>query len=189
MRSIRNLFVAVVSCMTILSACDNDNIALKKGVCKICGCTANNPCYTPHDGYCWWTDETESICSHCKYDEIKNKYKNKLISGEQDMYLMCYDSTPIGYVQIYKNDDSYEYDLFIGEEDYLHRGIGSRVVKMINDLIYEKYKVDHIVLRPFKRNVGAVNCYKKNGFEIIDEYEDEDTLGNKEIYLLMINKK
>ena len=48
------------------------NIALKKGVCKICGCTANNPCYTPHDGYCWWTDETESICSHCKYDEIKN---------------------------------------------------------------------------------------------------------------------
>jgi len=48
------------------------NIALKKGVCKICGCTANNPCYTPHDGYCWWTDKTESICSHCKYDEIKN---------------------------------------------------------------------------------------------------------------------
>ncbi len=123
------------------------------------------------------------------FDEIKNKYKNKLMSGEQDMYIMICDDTPIGYVQIYKNDDSYEYDLFIGEEDYLHRGIGSRVVKMINDLIYEKYKVDHIVLRPFKRNVGAVNCYKKNGFEIIDEYEDEDTLGNKEIYLLMINKK
>jgi aminoglycoside 6'-N-acetyltransferase len=123
------------------------------------------------------------------FDEIKNKYKNKLMSGEQDMYIMVCDDTPIGYVQIYKNDESYEYDLFIGEEDYLHRGIGSRVVKMINDLIYEKYKVDHIVLRPFKRNVGAVNCYKKNGFEIIDEYEDEDTLGNKEIYLLMINKK
>ena len=123
------------------------------------------------------------------FDEIKNKYKNKLMSGEQDMYIMICDDTPIGYVQIYKNDDSYEYDLFIGEEDYLYRGIGSRVVKMINDLIYEKYKVDHIVLRPFKRNVGAVNCYKKNGFEIIDEYEDEDTLGNKEIYLLMINKK
>ena len=123
------------------------------------------------------------------FDEIKNKYKNKLMSGEQDMYIMVCDDTPIGYVQIYKNDESYEYDLFIGEEDYLHRGIGSRVVKMINDLIYEKYKVDHIVLRPFKRNVGAVNCYKKNGFEIIDEYEDEDTLGNKEMYLLMINKK
>ena len=123
------------------------------------------------------------------FDEIKNKYKNKLMSGEQDMYIMVCDDTPIGYVQIYKNDESYEFDLFIGEEDYLHRGIGSRVVKMINDLIYEKYKVDHIVLRPFKRNVGAVNCYKKNGFEIIDEYEDEDTLGNKEIYLLMINKK
>ena len=123
------------------------------------------------------------------FDEIMNKYKNKLMSGEQDMYIMVCDDTPIGYVQIYKNDESYEFDLFIGEEDYLHRGIGSRVVKMINDLIYEKYKVDHIVLRPFKRNVGAVNCYKKNGFEIIDEYEDEDTLGNKEMYLLMINKK
>ena len=79
------------------------------------------------------------------FDEIKNKYKNKLMSGEQDMYIMVCDDTPIGYVQIYKNDESYEFDLFIGEEDYLHRGIGSRVVKMINDLIYEKYKVDHIV--------------------------------------------
>ena len=123
------------------------------------------------------------------YDEIKSKYKNKLMSGEQDMFLISCDGNPIGYVQIYKNDDSYEYDLFIGEEDYLHKGIGSKVIKNINELIYEKYKVDHIVLRPFKRNVNAVNCYKKNGFEIIDEYEDKDTLGNSEVYLLMINKK
>ncbi|WP_296855226.1 hypothetical protein [Treponema sp.] len=27
------------------------------GICKLCGCTANNPCYNPKVGFCWWTDE------------------------------------------------------------------------------------------------------------------------------------
>ena len=123
------------------------------------------------------------------YDEIKDKYKNKLLKNEHDMFLITYDNNPIGYAQIYKSNDSYEYDLFIGEEDCQSKGIGSQVVRIINDMIFNQYGAHRIILRPFKRNVRAVKCYEKNGFRIIDEYDDKDTLGNDEKYLLMINEK
>ena len=38
---------------------------LKKGVCRVCGCTDDDPCYNPNFGNCWWADESQTICSHC----------------------------------------------------------------------------------------------------------------------------
>lgn len=40
------------------------------GVCKICGCTENDPCYHPDWGMCWWVDDTHELCSHCADPEI-----------------------------------------------------------------------------------------------------------------------
>lgn len=42
------------------------------GICKTCGCTAHNPCYNPRFGFCWWSDESETVCSHCADEAIKN---------------------------------------------------------------------------------------------------------------------
>lgn len=39
------------------------------GVCRICGCTENNPCYHPEYGFCSWIDEEETLCSHCAHLE------------------------------------------------------------------------------------------------------------------------
>ena len=35
------------------------------GVCRVCGCTEDNPCYHPEHGYCYWVDEERTLCSHC----------------------------------------------------------------------------------------------------------------------------
>lgn len=35
------------------------------GICNICGCTDDGPCYHPVFGTCWWLDETHELCSHC----------------------------------------------------------------------------------------------------------------------------
>ena len=40
------------------------------GVCKVCGCTDNDPCFHPDWGMCWWVDETHELCSHCADPEI-----------------------------------------------------------------------------------------------------------------------
>lgn len=47
------------------------NVEVKKGICRVCGCTMDNPCYNPKAGFCWWTDESETLCSHC-YGIFKN---------------------------------------------------------------------------------------------------------------------
>lgn len=133
------------------------------------------------------------------YEEIENKYKNKLLANQQQLFFINYNDNKIGFVQIYKYDDKksesfkkydsiYEYDIFIGESEYLYRGIGTQIIKYVNNYIYEKYLCDYIVLRPFKRNERAVKCYEKCGFEIVDEYVGSDTLGNKEKMIVLLNK-
>ena len=131
-------------------------------------------------------------------DEIITKYKNKLNNNKQDILIITYNGKDIGLFQIYKFErdidlkeldkfkNIYEYDLFIGEEEYLSKGIGTKIVKQINELIYSKYLGDAIILRPFKRNIRAINCYKKCNFKLIKEYDGVDTLGNKEIISILL---
>lgn len=132
------------------------------------------------------------------YEEIENKYKNKLLANQQQLFLINYNENKIGFVQIYKYDDKksktlikydniYEYDIFIGESEFLSKGFGVKIVNYINNYIYENYLCDCIVLRPFKRNERAVKCYEKSGFEIVDEYVGSDTLGNKEKMIVLLN--
>jgi aminoglycoside 6'-N-acetyltransferase len=128
-------------------------------------------------------------------EEITNKYKNKL--NKQELLIIEYDNKDIGLVQIYKFeydipiilDNVYEFDLFIGEKEYLDKGIGTKIVELITKLIYSKYDAKYIILRPFKRNKRAIKCYEKNNYKIINEYNGKDTLGNKEIITVLINKK
>ena len=132
-------------------------------------------------------------------EEIENKYKNKLLANQQHLFFINYNDTKIGFVQIYKYDDKkndalikynsiIEYDIFIGESEYLSRGIGTKIVNYVNNYIYENYLCDCIILRPFKRNTRAVKCYEKCGFERMYEYIDNDTLGNKEKIIVLLNK-
>ena len=77
------------------------------------------------------------------YEEIENKYKNKLLANQQQLFFINYNDNKIGFVQIYKYDDKksesfkkydsiYEYDIFIGESEYLSRGIGTQIIKYVN---------------------------------------------------------
>ena len=134
------------------------------------------------------------------YDEIKNKYKLKLNNNIQKLYIIKSNNKDIGLVQIYKYEKElkikklnkykniYEYDLFIGEKDYLNKGLGREIIKQINNLIYKKYNADSIILRPFKRNIRAVKCYEESGFKKIYEYSDKDTLENKEDIVIYIHE-
>lgn len=42
------------------------------GICRICGCTENDPCFHPVHGTCWWADDEHTICSHCTDSRIKD---------------------------------------------------------------------------------------------------------------------
>ena len=134
-------------------------------------------------------------------EEITCKYKNKLKEGKQTIYIIQYDDIDIGLIQIYQfpNDinikilkkykNIYEYDLFIGKEEYLSKGIGSEIVRNANKLIYNYLNADAIILRPFKRNIRAIKCYKKCGFKLIGEYIGKNTINDIENISVFLNEK
>lgn len=134
-------------------------------------------------------------------NEITTKYKNKLKNKEQELFIIKCNQIDIGFTQIYKfeNDNNiknierykniYEFDIFIGEEEYLFKGIGSSIIRKINNMIYSNYKADAIILRPFKRNIRAIKCYEKCNYKIIDEYKGTDTLNNPETITVLLNEK
>lgn len=129
-------------------------------------------------------------------EEIKQKYNNKLINSQQKLFYISYNKILIGLVQYYisdyklKNKDNlYEYDLFIGNPEYLSKGIGKEIINKINKFIFINEKANQIILRPFTRNIRACKCYEKCRFKKIKEYKDIDTLGNKENYSVYIIDK
>ena len=135
------------------------------------------------------------------YEEIREKYLKKLRDKRQDLYIIKSNGVYIGLVQIYKYENDikfdkldnykniYEYDIFIGEEKYLSKGIGTKIINLVNDNIYKKYKADLILLRPFRKNKRAINCYIKCDFKEIYSYIDFDTIGNKEEYVVFVNER
>lgn len=125
------------------------------------------------------------------YDEIVSKYEKKMHHSNQVVCIIEYDDTPIGLLQYYPSDmkiddfsNVYEYDLFIGEEEYLSKGIGNSILQNINDFLFYTLKADCIVLRPMKRNERACRSYEKNGFHKVREYIDQDTIGNTETFVV-----
>ena len=134
-------------------------------------------------------------------DEIINKYKNKLNNNKQRLFFIKCNGKAIGLFQIYEFENDinlkelnlykniYEYDLFIGEEEYLSKGIGTIIVNKIDEMIFSEYLADAIILRPFTRNIRAIKCYEKCGFKLIRECNSSDTLGNPEKVSIMLNKK
>lgn len=133
-------------------------------------------------------------------DEIEYKYKTKLLNKEQKLFLINYNEKEIGFVQIYKYNENkikllnsynniFEYDIFIGESEYISKGIGTQIIKYINNYIYNNYLCNYIILRPFENNKRAIKCYEKCGFEKIYEYIGTDTLGNNKkiiVYILQL---
>ena len=134
-------------------------------------------------------------------EEIRNKYQKKLHDQKQKIWIIQKDKKDIGLIQVYPYEKEvnieelnqyhtiYEYDLFIGEEKYLSKGIGKEIISQMNDKIYSEYKADAIVLRPFKRNTRAIHCYEKCGFKKIAEYESMNTLNEKEEIIVLLHTK
>lgn len=126
------------------------------------------------------------------YEEIKDKYYKKWSDPNQEVLIIQNDGKDIGLVQIYpfaEDENTYEFDLFIGEEEYQSIGLGTEIVNTITNKIFEMNNIDTIIIRPFKRNLRAIGCYTKCGYKKIAEYIGTDTVGNKEDIMVFLKNK
>lgn len=76
-------------------------------------------------------------------------------------------------------------DLFIGEELYLNKGHGTKIVSGFIEYIFQHFPAKKILIDPAKTNKRAISCYEKAGFKFVREAFD----GVADAYLMQIIKK
>jgi RimJ/RimL family protein N-acetyltransferase len=141
---------------------------------------------TPHVKLRWDQDiiyTEESIRE--KYLERTQGYKlendeTKAIHS----YIIYVNNKPIGYIQIY---NAYDFtrkiplvdlpkslgsiDFYIGNIDYIGKGIGVEVLKVFD---YQGYK--NILVDPDMNNIAAIKTYERVGFKKIKEYKESNEI-------------
>ena len=119
----------------------------------------------------WWYAEGST------YPEVEETYV-PCIEGRDptEPYLILYDRLPIGYVQTYRISDDPDYarlvevensagvDIFVGEEEFLHKGLGSHILRrLFGEVVFENDDVEVCVIGPEPKNAAAIRAYEKAG--------------------------
>jgi aminoglycoside 6'-N-acetyltransferase len=127
---------------------------------------------TPHVRE-WWQLDPHTA------EEVEDKYaphvdQPSLTRG----YIMLYDSQPVGFIQEYLirdypeyasavqvDDDAAGVDLFIGDEAYVHCGLGPVLLRaFLRDVVFARDEAGCCVIGPAQSNASAIHAYEKAGF-------------------------
>ena len=122
----------------------------------------------------WWYAEGTSNT------EIEEHYLPAIEGREATkLFLILYESEPIGFIQSYRisaeDDKTYAglvdvegsagVDLFIGEAEYLYRGLGRHVTRrFLSEHVFIDPDVEVCVIGPEPKNIAAIGAYEKAGF-------------------------
>jgi len=85
--------------------------------------------------------------------------------------------------------------ILIGQKEIRNKGVGLNIVRGMIEMIKQSSSQTNIIeLIVFEWNVNAINCYKKAGFYIREDWEDIVIINNKKwravsMYLELTNKK
>ena len=133
--------------------------------------------------------------------EIEEKYIPNILNEKPTQgYLILYDKTPIGYIQTYKIHDYPEYavfvdinenasglDLFIGEKEYHHKGLGMYIIsKFLKEVIFKQSDSESCIIGPEPKNKVAIRTYEKVGFKYIKTIKSD---GDELEYIMRLTNK
>src|SRR5207302_8394571 len=93
----------------------------------------------------------------------------------------------IGYIQTYwESDGTMGIDLFLGEERFLNRGIGTQVLQSFLQQMIEHHDPPYFIIDPDPENARAIRCYEKVGFRHYDTMRTEE---GKMAYMMRMDRK
>jgi aminoglycoside 6'-N-acetyltransferase len=152
---------------------------------------------TPHVSEWWNLDGNH----HPSLEAVERKYPPRINGLEPvDCYLIYYDDKPIGMIQLYRLDDfpvekamfgldegCAGVDLFIGEVDYVHQGLGSGIIRQfLGEMVFTDERISRCVIDPDPKNIIAVKAYRKSGFKYLKTiWNDQEKVHT---YLMIVNR-
>ncbi len=116
-----------------------------------------------------------------------NWYNNKIKTGEVVQFIISYENADVGSVYIRDidmNNKKGEFGIFLGEERFFGKGIGTSATKLILDYAFNELNLNKVYLRVFTKNLGAIKSYEKAGFKQ-DGIFREDVIINSIPYDIM----
>jgi aminoglycoside 6'-N-acetyltransferase len=122
----------------------------------------------------WWYGKPDD------YDTVVQTHMPYIL-GEKRIhgYIIEYDTVPIGYIQWYRIEDySPEYsrtvhaedcaagiDVFIGDDHYLHKGLGCPVIqRFLREVVFSDPTIESCIIGPDPANTAAIHTYQRVGF-------------------------
>jgi RimJ/RimL family protein N-acetyltransferase len=112
--------------------------------------------------------------------ELVRKHYLPMISGEEPTrpFVFLEGGRPVGYIQTYMIRDHPAYarqvqvgdgaagvDMFIGEEDAVHRGLGPEVLRaFVAEVVFGEMRAASCIIGPQPENRSAIRAYEKAGF-------------------------
>lgn len=134
----------------------------------------------------WWDSDitwTPDLIGQ-KYSSYVQGFKTQDSTSKKIRAFVIYlNASPVGYIQIYNAYDfprTYPldalpaslaaFDMFIGEEFALRKGLGSAALRMFLDTFC---KEDYVFADPAIENVAAIKTYKKAGFERLKNIDNK----------------
>lgn len=127
-------------------------------------------------------------------EQIETNYLPRITGDKPTFcYIMCLGECEFGYVQTYRvgsypeyadvidvDRDAFGIDIFIGEDDFRERGLGTAALNLfVERLVFNRPGVTAAVIAPNPENKRAIRSYEKAGFthlktvwvEVEGEYE------------------
>lgn len=129
---------------------------------------------TPHVAR-WWYEDVGT------FEEVEATF-SACVEGREPVepYLILHGDSPIGYIQTYRVADDEEYekhigiegasgvDLFIGEKDFLYKGLGAEIIiRFLEHVVFADESVEACIIDPEPTNETAIRAYEKVGFEYV----------------------
>ena len=107
-----------------------------------------------------------------------NWYYNRVKPGDVVQFIIVDTETNEDVGSVYLRDIDYlnkkcEYGIFIGEESYLGKGIGSKAAQLVLDYAFEELNLNRVFLRVFAKNIRAIKSYENVGFKYEGTFRDD----------------
>ena len=87
-----------------------------------------------------------------------------LLAGRPVGYLQYYPVTDAAGYELESAEDTWAFDLFVGEPELWSAGVGSTALRLAVRYVFEEHGAKHCVIDPRVDNPRAIRAYEKLGF-------------------------